>query len=344
MAPRTKMAAVRWTPPPNPAAVRRRGDVRTLPELRRIELPGAGPEHIAVDAWGTLYAGLADGRIVRVTPEGEVRTVTNTGGRPLGLELHGEDRLLVCDAVRGLLEVQLSNGTVGVLASKVDGEPLTFCSNVAVGAGDVVYFTQSSRRYNLDEYRGDLLEHSATGRLLRLGADGAVETVAEGFAFANGLVLIDGGAAAVVAETGGYCLTRVALTGADAGTKTAFGGPLAGFPDNLTRDADGLIWVAMANPRDPTLDWLLPRHPRLRHAVWSTPERVQPGEKDLAWALAVDAQGTVIRDLRGWGVGYHMVTAARRRGDTLYLGSLLERAIAVVDLDGEQQGEAGEPE
>ncbi|NUR61658.1 MAG: SMP-30/gluconolactonase/LRE family protein [Catenulispora sp.] len=351
------MAAVRWTPPANPAPVRRRGDVRTLPELRRIELPGAGPEHIAVDAWGTLFAGLADGRIVRVMPEGEVRIVTNTGGRPLGMEVLGDDRLLVCDAVRGLLEVQLSNGTVEVLASKADGERLTFCSNVAAGPDGAIYFTQSSRRYNLDEYRGELLEHSGTGRLLRLGADGAVETVADGFAFANGLVLLDGGAgdgadggagggseggsggsgtsgtSAIVAETGGYCLTRVALTGPDAGSKTPFGPPLAGFPDNLTRDAQGLIWIAMPNPRDPMLDWLLPRHPRLRHAVWSTPERLQPGEKDLAWAIALDAHGTVVRDLRGWEVGYKMVTAARRRGDTLYLGSLTERAIALVDLD-----------
>ena len=50
---------------------------------------------------------------MRVTPEGEVRTVTNTGGRPLGMELHGDDRLVVCDALRGLLEVQLAKGTVG---------------------------------------------------------------------------------------------------------------------------------------------------------------------------------------------------------------------------------------
>lgn len=333
MAQRTKMAAVRWTPPANPAPVRRRGDVRTLPEVRRIELPGAGPEHVAADAWGTLYTGLADGRIVRVMPEGEVRTVTNTGGRPLGMEVWGEDRLVVCDAVRGLLEVELGKGTVGVLAAKAEGERLTFCSNVAVGPDDAIYFTQSSRRYNLDEYRGELLEHSDTGRLLRLGADGAVETVADGFAFANGLVLVEDGTAAVVAETGGYCLTRVALTGPDAGSKTPFGPPLAGFPDNLTRDAEGLIWIAMPNPRDPVLDWLLPRHPRLRHAVWSTPERLQPGEKDLAWAIALDARGTVVRDLRGWDVGYRMVTSARRRGDTLYLGSLTERAVAVVELD-----------
>jgi sugar lactone lactonase YvrE len=300
--------------------------------VRRIELPGAGPEHVAVDAWGTLFTGLEDGRILRVTPEGEVRTVTTTGGRPLGLEMLGSDALVVCDAYRGLLEVQLSKGKVGVLAAEVEGEPLTFCSNAVVAADGSIYFTQSSRRFNLDEYRGDLFEHSATGRLLRY-RDGRVDVVADGFAFANGVVLVEDGAAAIVAETGGYCLTRVELTGSSAGTKSAFGAPLAGFPDNLTRDADGLLWVAMVSPRDPALDWLLPRHPKLRSMVWATPERLQPAEKDLAWAVAMDSAGTVVRDLRGWGVGYKAVTAVRHRADVLYLGSLTERAIGVIELD-----------
>lgn len=327
----TKMDAQRWTPPPNPRPVRRRGDVRTLPELRRIPLPGAGPEHVAVDASGTLFTGLADGRILRVRPEGEISTVTTTGGRPLGMEMLGEDALVVCDAYRGLLEVRLSNGTVGILTPEVAGEPLTFCSNAAVAADGSIYFTQSSRRFNLDQYRGDLLEHSATGRLFRY-SQGAVELIADGFAFANGVVLIDDGAAAVVAETGGYCLTRVELEGEAAGRKSPFGGPLAGFPDNVTRDDDGLIWVAMVSPRDPALDWLLPRHPRLRSLLWATPERLQPREKDLAWAIAFDAQGEKVRELRGWGVDYKSVTAARRRGETLYLGSLTEHAIAEVEL------------
>ena len=55
-------------------------------------------------------------------------------------------------------------------------------------------------------------------------------------------------------------------------------------------------------------------------------------EKDLAWAIAFDAQGEKVRELRGWGVGYKSVTAARRSGETLYLGSLTEHAIAEVEL------------
>lgn len=325
------MAAVRWTPPPNPRPVRRRGDEQTLPEVRRIPLPGAGPEHIAIDASGTLFTGLADGRILRVRPEGEISTVATTGGRPLGMEMLGEDALVVCDAYRGLLEVRLSDGTVNVLTAEVAGEPLTFCSNAAVAADGSIYFTQSSRRFNLDQYRGDLFEHSVTGRLFRY-RDGAIELIADGFAFANGVVLIDDGAAAVVAETGAYCLTRVELEGEAAGRKSPFGAPLGGFPDNVTRDADGLIWVAIVTPRDPILDWLLPRHPRLRSLVWATPERLQPGEKDLAWAIAYDAQGEQVRELRGWGVGYKAVTAVRRSGETLYLGSLTENAIAEIKI------------
>jgi hypothetical protein len=154
----------------------------------------------------------------------------------------------------------------------------------------------------------------------------------------------DDAAAAVVVETGAYCLTRVALTGEQAGTKIPFGAPLAGFPDNLTRDSEGLIWIAMPSPRDPMLDWLLPRNPRLRHAVWASPERLQPAEKNLAWAMAVNADGTVVRDLRAWDVGYKTVTSVRRRGDTLYFGSLTERAIGVVELDADESAEEGAEE
>jgi hypothetical protein len=88
----------------------------------------------------------------------------------------------------------------------------------------------------------------------------------------------------------------------------------------------------MVSPRDPALDWLLPRHPRLRSLVWATPERLQPGEKDVAWAIAFNAKGEKVRELRAWGVGYKAVTAVRRSGETLYLGSLTENAIAVVEL------------
>ena len=190
-----------------------------------------------------------------------------------------------------------------MLAAKAEGEPLTFCSNVAVGADGVLYFTQSSRRYNLDEFRGELLEHSSTGRLLCL-RDGVVETVADGFAFANGVVLIEDGAAAVVAETGGYCLTRVQLERCRRRRQVALrraARRLPGQPHPRRARAD---LGRAAEPPRPDAGLAPAAQPAPAHAVWATPERMQPGEKDLAWTVAVNGQGTVVRDLRGWGVDF----------------------------------------
>lgn len=62
-------------------------------------------------------------------------TLAETGGRPLGLELLPDGALLVCDAERGLLRIDLADGTVRILADSVAGERLRFCSNV-VGLSD----------------------------------------------------------------------------------------------------------------------------------------------------------------------------------------------------------------
>jgi sugar lactone lactonase YvrE len=281
---------------------------------------------VAVDSRGRLLTGLADGRIVRVDPAGGVQTIVNTGGRPLGLELDRDDSLVVGDAERGLLRVRLGEpASVEVLCDSVQGRKLRFCSCPAIAADGTVYFSQSSQRYDLAHYKGDLLEHSGTGRVLRL-RDGQVDLVADGLQFANGVVLAPDESSLVVAETAAYRVTRIAL-----GTDRA-GQP--GFPDNLTVGPGGLIWIGMASPRDAMLDFLLPRAPWLRALIWSLPERLKPGPKDMAWALAVDQDGTVVHDLRGWNIGYHEVTSVREHDGKLYLASIDEPALACLDLPG----------
>src|SRR5215472_15385293 len=108
----TRPRAARWTPPPPSRPVPHRSDPSTLPSLRRIPLPGEGPEHLALGASGEIVAGLADGRIVSVpsdaTDADQSRLVADTGGRPLGMVRHGDDAFVVCDARRGLLRVETS--------------------------------------------------------------------------------------------------------------------------------------------------------------------------------------------------------------------------------------------
>jgi sugar lactone lactonase YvrE len=260
--------------------------------------------------------------------------VANTGGRPLGIELLGDGRLLVCDVRRGLLAVDPEGGAVEVLVDRVAGEPMLFCNNAAVAADQTVYFSDSSRRFGIDHWRGDILEHSGTGRLLRRDPGGAVELLLDGLQFANGVALGPGESFVTVAESGAYRLTRLWLAGERAGQRDVLVDNLPGFPDNLAAGFSGLIWVALGAPRNPLLDRLHRLPPVLRRAVWALPGRLQPQPVRTLWGLAVDATGSLVHDLQGPGDHYSFVTGVREHGGRLYLGSLTQHAIAVLDLPG----------
>jgi sugar lactone lactonase YvrE len=197
-----------------------------------------------------------------------------------------------------------------------------------------VYFSDSSRRFGINHWRGDILEHSGTGRLLRRDPGGAVEVLLDGLQFANGVALGPGESFVTVAESGAYRLTRLWLAGERAGQHDVLVDNLPGFPDNLAAGSSGLIWVALGAPRNPLLDRLHRLPPVLRRAVWALPERLQPQPVRTLWVLAVDATGSVVHDLQGPGDRYAFVTGVREHGGRLYLGSLTQHAVAVLDLSG----------
>src|SRR5687768_7369152 len=88
-----------WQPPPAPARSWQARSARPLGPLTLLDLPGTGPEDVAVDDHGRIVTGLDDGRIVRLASAGgPVETLCDTGGRPLGIEWLGDESYLVCDA------------------------------------------------------------------------------------------------------------------------------------------------------------------------------------------------------------------------------------------------------
>src|SRR6266545_4761569 len=167
---RPPLRPVVWQPPAIPDRARASSGPQPLPPVRRLEVDGAAPEDVVVDGAGRVVTGVDDGRL-------------------LGIELLGDGRLLVCDARRGLLAVDPETSAVEVLVDRVAGEPMRFCNNAAVAADGTVYFSDSSRRFGIDHWRADLLEHSGTGRLLRRDPGGAVEVLLDGLQFANGVAL-----------------------------------------------------------------------------------------------------------------------------------------------------------
>jgi sugar lactone lactonase YvrE len=302
-------------------------------EVTLIPVNGHGPEDVVVDAEGQIYTGVEDGRILRISPEGNrIDVIADTGGRPLGLELHGEDELLICDARAGLLVMPLSGGTPAVLATEALGLPFVFCNNAAVAADGTVYFTDSSRRFGLDRWRDDLIEQTAGGRLLRRTPDGKIEQLADGLQFANGVALTPDESFVAVAETGAFGVTRVWLSGPSEGRVEPFLEDLPGFPDNIATGSDGLIWITQASPRVPALNVVRRLPPVLRAGVRGLPERLQPAPGREVGVLGVTADGKVEHELRGKIAGFHMLTGVRERNGKLYFGSLAESAVAVTTV------------
>ncbi|MEY9873017.1 sugar lactone lactonase YvrE [Streptacidiphilus sp. MAP12-33] len=324
-----------WTPPPRGGRARVWKRYRSLPELTLVPLSGLGPEDVVVDALGRVLCGVADGRLLRLSPDGrEAVTLADIApGRPAGLESLPDGRVLVCDARLGrLLRVDPDSGEVETLASTVGGEPMRLVSNVVAAADGTVYFTESSRRFTVDDWRADILEHSGTGRLLRLPPEGGEpEVLLDGLQFANGLALAADGSSLAVAETGSYRLIRYHLTGERAGTSEPFV-DLPGFPDNLGAGTHGLLWIAMVAPRDPLLDVLHRTRPLARQALWRVPQGLLPGPKPTVWVIAVDSAGRVVHDLQGPSAAFRAVTGVAEHDGRLWLGTLTEPALACFDL------------
>eukprot|EP00965_Chrysotila_dentata_P237962 6202217-Pleurochrysis_carterae.AAC.4 len=67
-------------------------------------------------------------------------------GRPLGYHIvNGGKALLVCDSLKGLLEVTLKTGSIQVLVNtRPDGTPLHYANDLDVASDGTVYFTASS--------------------------------------------------------------------------------------------------------------------------------------------------------------------------------------------------------
>jgi sugar lactone lactonase YvrE len=302
-----------------------------MPAPRLRPTGGTGPEDVAVDLDGNVYTGVRDGRILQLAPDGTVREVADTGSRPLGIEVHPDGDLVVCDAYRGLLRVDPARGTETVLVDEVDGERMLLCDNAAIARDGSIYFSDSSRRFTLAHWRADLMEHSGTGRLLRRDPSGRVEVLLSGLQFANGVALAADESFVAVAETGAYRVTRLWLSGPRAGQHDVLIDNLPGFPDNLSTGDGGRLWIAIPSPRNPLLDWAHARPPWVLRAMWAMPDRLQPPPEHTTWVMAVDADGRVVHDLQGRH-GYHMVTGVREHNGTLYLGSLTDSSVATVSL------------
>jgi sugar lactone lactonase YvrE len=281
-----------------------------------------GPEDTAVDAQGRVYAGLHDGRVVRIGIDGKPETFAATGGRPLGMDFDAQGDLILADAYKGLLRID-PQGHIKVLATEAEGVPFVFTDDLDIASDGRIYFTDASSKFQQPDYLLDLLEGRPYGRLMRFDpASGKTEVLLDGLYFANGVALSQNEDFVLVNETYRYRIQRYWLKGDKAGTHDLFADNLPGMPDNLQGDRAGTFWVALPTPRKSDADFLQ-NQPWIKAQLAKLPRALWPKPTSYGLAIALNEQGEIVQSLHDTsGTHLRMVTSVKPVGDYLYLGSL----------------------
>lgn len=291
----------------------------------------AGPEHVVVGPDGKLYVAVASGRILRMELDGSAQEVfADTGGRPLGMAFDAAGRLVVADAMKGLLSIAV-DGRLSVLVDAGPGAPVSFPNAVVVAKSGKIFFSDSSRRFaparwgtTQEAAMLDILEQSSTGRVLEYDpAARATRVVAGGLSLANGVALSLDEQSLFVSESGRYRVWKLPVHARelDLATDPAQGqlllDNLPGYPDNLMRGAGGKIWLGLAGQRN-HLD-LMAGHPFLRKLALRIPRVLWKVPQAYGHVIAFTEDGKVVATLQDPGGSSPSTTGVTETVDRLYI-------------------------
>lgn len=309
-----------------------------LNEARLIDLQGGhGPEDVTLGPNGLLYTGLMDGRIVRfaASGEGDIETVANTGGRPLGLQFDATGNLIVADSMKGLLSIS-PQGEVRVLADHLNGERMIFVDDLDIAADGTIWFSDASQNFDLHGNILDLMEGRPSGRLISYEPATKELTVhLEDLAFANGVALGPDEEFVLVNETFRFRIKRLWLKGERAGEVDYFIEGLPGYPDNLSFNGRDTFWVALVSPRQELIESVNGK-PFMRQVMVRLSKLVggeAAGAKEVGWVLGLSVEGAVTASMQAPEGHHAVITSVNEFDGHLVLGSLTRPEAGILPLD-----------
>lgn len=321
---------VAWTPTEAPKMEGKYAPNNLINQAKFIKVPGIGPEDIAIDKSGNIYTGVKDGRIFKIMSDKKIEEFANTEGRPLGLMFDKLDNLIVGDAYKGLLSIN-KEGEITVLATEHNGIPFKFTDDLDIAEDGTIYFSDASRKFTYEDKAEYPLESEPNGRFLSYNPNtNETELLLDSLYFANGIAISPNQDYILVNETLRYRVTKYWIKGSKKGQSEIFIENLPGFPDGILYGNDGIYWLALASPRNKTLDDLLPK-PFWRKVLIRLPEFLLPKPEDYGFALGLNEQGEVIYNLQSSDGTFGQVTNVIEYKGKLYFGSLHEEMIAILD-------------
>lgn len=328
-----------WQAPPNPGFTGPFEVNDYLTDLETFEIAGNhGPEDIALDDQGRIYAATHDGNIVRLQPDGsDPINWVNTKGRPLGIDFDHQGNLIVADAIRGLLSIS-PEGAIAELSTSAGGVPFGFTDDVDVAADGKIYFSDASTKFQPkvvgDTYiasRLDVIEHGGNGRLLVYDPAAQSTTVLlRDLNFANGVAVSHDQTYVLVNETGSYRVARYWIEGDKKGTSDIFLDALPGLNDNISTGMDGRFWIALMSIRVDILDRFSGK-PFLRKVMLRIPDFLAPQAIPYGHVIAVNGKGDILMSLQDPTGAYPFTTSGVETEDYLYVGSLSAPVMGRID-------------
>ena len=322
---------IAWTPPKAPQLV---GQYQQNNQLGALEVLFKGQcnqcEDIAIDSMGRIYGGSLQGDIVIF--ENDKRSIlTNTGGRPLGLHFDADEKLIVADAIKGLLSID-NQRNISVLVDEYEGKKLLFVDDIEIAADGMIYFSDASNKFGFVDNKLDILEGRGNGSLYSYNPKTKMtKKLLDNLHFANGIAVAHDQSYVLVNETGRYRTKRYWLKGPKAGQSDIFIENLPGFPDGISQGKNGLFWLALVSPRQQSLDDISDS-PFIKKLVAKLPEFMQPAAVHYGFVLGLDDEGKVVHNLQDPSGKFSEITSVQQFGDVIYLGSLYESGVGKLTL------------
>ncbi|MGP8122576.1 MAG: ABC transporter permease, partial [Xanthobacteraceae bacterium] len=188
-------------PPPPPTEIGQGGPFEQNDKLRDVTLIGLGrieaPEDVILDRNDNLYAGSRHGDIMRfLAPDYQKMEVfAHIGGQPLGMAFDRNDNLYICIGGMGLYRVapdgtveKATDETNRSLTSVNDDSRLRLADDLDITDGGLIFFSEATIRYEMDEWPVDGLEARGNGRIICYDTNkGTTHTVLRGLKFPNGI-------------------------------------------------------------------------------------------------------------------------------------------------------------
>ena len=294
------------------------------------------PEDIAADPSGKLlYVSTSDGWVKRVhLSDNSVEDWKHVGGRPLGLAVGASGEVIVCESSQGLLK--LTEDNIEILATEVDGTKLKFVNAAAIANDGLIYFTDSSTKFTLENFWFENFEGRPNGRIVVYNPrEKSTRVLLKDLYLPNGIAISRCQQFLIFAETTAARIVKYHLHGDKEGQTEIINENLPGFPDNVHyNDKGSVLYVGVIGERDVLVDllWKLPfvkkvlvLYPFIRAAFDKSPKKGR--------VVVMDESGKVVKvyeDPAGKVVGF--VTVGVEVDGWVYVGGLRDDFIGRVKV------------